>query len=42
VFDLPRAPEKSDEPWWSYHEAQGRKADALLAQLYAPFDEAAR
>ena len=37
VFDLPARKGVDADPWWTYHEAQGRHADALLAELRKPF-----
>lgn len=42
VFDLPRTQPERDDPWWTYHLAQGRYADLLLEELRQPFVEAAR
>ena len=40
VFDLKGAAEERADPWWAYHVAQARNADALLEQLWRPFLEA--
>jgi len=38
LFALPPAGDEGrDDPWWSYHTAQARNADALLDQVQAPF-----
>jgi len=37
VFALPAAEPERDDPWWTYHVAQGRDADALLKELWKPF-----
>jgi len=42
VFDLPASPPARDDPWWTYHTAQARNADALLEELRQPFLEAGR
>lgn len=42
VFDLPVSPPARDDPWWTYHTAQARNADALLEELRQPFLEAGR
>jgi tetratricopeptide (TPR) repeat protein len=42
VFDLPVFPPARDDPWWTYHTAQARNADALLDELRQPFLEAGR
>ncbi len=42
VFDLPASPPARDDPWWTYHTAQARNADALLEELRRPFLEAGR
>ena len=39
VFSLPRTA-MDDDPWWTYHSAQGRNAEELLTQLRRPFLEA--
>ena len=39
VFILPRGPGDED-PWWTYHKAQGRNDEELLTQLRRPFLEA--
>jgi len=42
VFELPASPAARDDPWWTYHSAQARNADALLEELRQPFLEAGR
>ena len=42
VFELPASPPARDDPWWTYHGAQARNADALLEELRRPFLEAGR
>jgi tetratricopeptide (TPR) repeat protein len=42
VFDLPTSAAARDDPWWTYHTAQARNADALLEELRQPFLEAGR
>jgi hypothetical protein len=42
VFELPASPPARDDPWWTYHAAQARNADALLDELRRPFLEAGR
>jgi tetratricopeptide (TPR) repeat protein len=38
VFELPDAGDRGrDDPWWVYHVAQARNADALLDAVRAPF-----
>ena len=37
VFALPRTDSEHDDPWWAYHIAQGRDADALLREVWKPF-----
>jgi tetratricopeptide (TPR) repeat protein len=37
VFGLPASPPARDDPWWSYHTAPARNADALLDELRQPF-----
>jgi hypothetical protein len=37
VLKLPAAGSDRVDPWWAYHIAQGRNADALLADLRRPF-----
>jgi tetratricopeptide (TPR) repeat protein len=38
VFDLPAASDSGgDDPWWEYHLAQAKNADALLDAVRAPF-----
>jgi len=38
VFDLPLpGAEGRDDPWWQYHKAQARNAEALLEAVRAPF-----
>jgi hypothetical protein len=34
LFQLPADDDDRDDPWWAYHMAQGRDADARLAALY--------
>jgi Flp pilus assembly protein TadD len=42
VFALPNAANIGrDDPWWVYHAAQARNADALLDAVRAPFRRAA-
>jgi tetratricopeptide (TPR) repeat protein len=36
VFELASSSE-DDDPWWTYHTAQARNADDLLAELIQPF-----
>src|SRR5262245_51503956 len=40
VFEIAHG-DRDDDPWWSYHTAQARSADDLLAALVAPFHAAA-
>jgi tetratricopeptide (TPR) repeat protein len=42
VFDLPASAAARDDPWWTYHTAQARNADALLEELRQQFLEAGR
>jgi hypothetical protein len=37
VFALPHANSELDDPWWKYHVAQGRDAEALLREVWKPF-----
>jgi tetratricopeptide (TPR) repeat protein len=37
LFDLPSTGIAPDDPWWTYHIAQGRNADDLLEALRRPF-----
>jgi tetratricopeptide (TPR) repeat protein len=37
VFALPPYEEEREDPWWTYHKAHVRDADALLDQLRRPF-----
>jgi hypothetical protein len=37
VFALPSDANARDDPWWTYHVAQARNADALLDELRRPF-----
>jgi tetratricopeptide (TPR) repeat protein len=37
VFELSRAGPARDDPWWTYHTAQARNADALVDALRLPF-----
>ena len=37
VFALPVRKGVESDPWWTYHEATGRNADALLEELRRPF-----
>jgi tetratricopeptide (TPR) repeat protein len=37
LFELPHEALEREDPWWSYHIAQARNADALLEALRAPF-----
>ncbi len=39
VFELAQTYPENDDPWWTYHVAQGRQADDLLRRLRAPFVE---
>ena len=41
VFALSRDDPGRDDPWWTYHKAQARDADALLEALRSPFVTAA-
>ena len=42
LFALPPVgDERRDDPWWSYHTAQARDAEALLDAVRAPFRRAA-
>jgi tetratricopeptide (TPR) repeat protein len=40
AFDLPKIDSEQGDPWWTYHTAHGRNADALLDELWRPFLEA--
>jgi len=37
LFDLPSTGLEPDDPWWTYHIAQGRHAEELLQALRRPF-----
>jgi tetratricopeptide (TPR) repeat protein len=39
TFDLSKTGSERQDPWWTYHLAQGRNAEALLDELRRPFRE---
>ena len=39
TFDLSKVDSERQDPWWTYHLAHGRNAEALLAELRRPFLE---
>jgi hypothetical protein len=39
TFDLSKTDSERQDPWWTYHVAHGRHAEALLEELRRPFLE---